>query len=91
MEFDEFADDLGLPQHLRDGQHQVRRRDPRLQRAGQVDADHVGRQEVDRLPQHSGLRLDAADAPADDSQAVDHGRVGVRADQRVRVERVVLL
>jgi hypothetical protein len=49
-----------------------------------VDADDVGRQEIDRLAQHAGLGLDAADAPGHDAKAVDHRRVRIRADQRVR-------
>src|SRR5581483_5026546 len=53
--------------------------------AREVDADDVGREEVDRLAEHAGLGLDAADAPADDAEPVDHRRVRVRADERVRV------
>ena len=49
------------------------------------DADDVGREEVHRLAEHAGLGLDAADAPADDADAVDHRRVRVGADQRVGV------
>ena len=77
-------------QHLGDGQHQVGRGDALVQRAGEVDADDVGREEVDRLAEHAGLGLDAADAPADDADAVDHRRVRVGADERVRVVDAVL-
>jgi len=55
-----------------------------------VDADDVGRQEVNRLTKHPGLGLDAADAPADDADAVDHRRVGVGADERVGIPDAVL-
>ena len=60
------------------------------QRAGELEADHVGRQEVDRLAQHRRLGLDAAHAPADHADAVDHGGVAVGADQRVGVAHAVL-
>ena len=56
---------------------------PAEQLPGQFEADHFGHQHVDRLAEHDGFGLDAADAPADDAQAVDHGRVAVGADERV--------
>ena len=84
-ELDELADDLLAAQHLGHRQHQVGRGDALGEPAGQLDADDVGRQEVDRLAQHAGLGLDAAHAPADDADAVDHRRVAVGADQRVRI------
>jgi hypothetical protein len=53
------------------------------QLARELEADHVGREHVDRLAEHGGLGLDAAHAPADDTDAVDHGGVAVGAHQRV--------
>ena len=50
-----------------------------------MNTDHVRRQEINRLAQHPRLRLDAAHAPADDAQPVDHRRVGIRADQRIGI------
>ena len=38
-----------------------------------------------RLAEHRGLGLDAADAPAQHGEAVDHGGVAVGADQRVGI------
>ena len=38
---------------------------------------------VERLAEQHGLGLDAADAPAEDAEPVDHRRVRVGADQRV--------
>ena len=58
---------------------------PSLKRAGQMHADHVRREKINRLAEHARLGFDAADAPADDADAVDHGRVRIGADQRVRV------
>ena len=50
-----------------------------------MHADHVGREEIDGLAEHAGLGLDATHAPANDADAVDHRRVRVGADQRVRI------
>ena len=91
-ELDELADHLFLAQKLGDGQHQIGGSDAAAQPALQVDADHVGREQVHGLPQHRGLGLDAADTPADHADAVDHRRVTVGADQRVRkVDAVALM
>lgn len=84
-EFDELADDLLLAQHFGDRQHQVGGRHAFAQLALQLDADDVRRQEVHRLAEHAGFSLDAAHAPADHADAVDHRRVAVRADEGVRV------
>ena len=65
-------------------EHQVGGGDAFAQLAGELEADHVGRQEIHRLAQHAGLGLDAAHAPADDADAVDHGGVAVGADQACR-------
>ena len=64
---------------------------PSRQRARELDADDVRREEVDRLAEHAGFGLDAADAPADDAEAVDHRRVRVGADERVGIVDAVLL
>ena len=85
VKLDELPDHLGLAQHLGDSQRQVSRGDPLAQRAVEPNADDVRRQKVNRLPKHPGLGLDAADAPADDAQAVDHRRVRIGADERVRI------
>ena len=80
-----------LAQHLGDGEHQVGRGHAFAQAARELDADDVGREEVDRLAEHAGLGLDAAHAPADDADAVDHRGVAVGADQRIGIVDAVLL
>ncbi len=82
-ELDELVDDALLAQHLRDRQHEVGRRHALAQRAGQPHADHPRRQHVDGLAEHHRLGLDAADAPADDAEPVDHRRVRVGPDDAV--------
>ena len=84
-ELDELADHAGLAQAFGDEQHQVGGGGAFGQAALELDADHVGRQEIERLPEHAGLGLDAADA-----QRVDHGGVRIGADQRVGVGDAVL-
>ena len=84
-ELDELADHALLAQHLRDGQHQVGRRDAFLQLAGEAEADDLRQQHGDRLAEHRGFRLDAADAPAEHAEAVDHRRVAVGADAGVGI------
>ena len=85
VELDELADDLLLAEHLGDVEREVGRGDAFAQRAGHVDADDFRREEIDRLAEHARLGLDAAHAPADDAEAVDHGGVGIGADERVGI------
>ncbi len=89
-ELDELSDDLRAPQHLRHDEHEVGRRHALAEPAGHAHAHDVGRQEIDGLSQHSGLGLDASDPPAHDTEAVDHRRVGVGADERVGVVDAVV-
>ena len=58
---------------------------PSLQPAGEAEADDLGDEHGDGLAEHGGLCLDAADTPAKDAEAVDHGGVGVGADEGVWV------
>jgi hypothetical protein len=85
VELHKLADHLVLPQHLGDGQHQVGGRRALGHRTGELEADHPRDQHRDRLAQHCRLGLDAAHAPADDAQPVDHGGVRVGPDTGVRV------
>ena len=66
-------------------EHEIGRGHPLAQLAGETEADHVGDQHRDRLAEHRRLRLDAADAPAEDGEAVHHGRMAVGADERIGI------
>ena len=93
-ELDEFSDHALLAQHLRDREHEVGRGDAFLELSLELEADDFRQQHRQRLAEHAGFRLDAADAPAEHGKAVDHRRVRVGADQRVRIgdlERAGLL
>ena len=62
---------------------------PSRKLAGQMHADDFRREEINRLPEHPGFRFDAAHAPADDAEAIDHGRVRIGADERVGIEDLI--
>src|SRR5690606_5360546 len=82
-ELDELLDHAVLAEHLGDGEDQVGGGGALGELAGEPEADDLGGEHVDGLAEHDGLGLDAADAPADDAEAVDHGGVAVGADERV--------
>ena len=58
--------------------------EPSRQLAGQPEADHLRHEHRHGLAEHRRLGLDAADAPAEHAEPVDHRRVRVGAEQRVR-------
>ena len=58
---------------------------PSAQLAVQLESDDFGEQHRDGLAEHAGFGFDAADAPADDAEAVDHRGVRIGADQRVGI------
>jgi hypothetical protein len=74
-----------LAQQFGDGEHEVGCRRAGRQAAGELEADDVRNQHRHGLTEHRRFRFDAADAPAEHAEAVDHRRVRVGADQRVRV------
>ncbi len=86
--FDELADNFCLAEHLRDGERKVGGGDALAQRAGEMHADDVRREEINRLAEHARLGFDAADAPAHDAEAVDHRRVRIRANESVGIINV---
>ncbi len=83
-ELDELVHHSLLAEHLGDREHEVGCGRSGGQAAPQSNADDLRDQHRDRLPEHGCLRLDAADAPAQYAETVHHGRMGIRADQRVR-------
>jgi len=85
VELDELAHDAVLAQDLGDGEHQVGGGGPGRQLPGQLEADDARDEHRDRLAEQRSLGLDAADAPAEHAEAVDHGGVRVGAHDGVRV------
>ncbi len=72
-------------QALRDRQHEVSGGDTWRQRADELDADDTRQQHRDRLAEHGGFRLDAADTPRNHAEAVHHRRVRVGTHERVGI------
>ena len=91
VELDEFPDDAVGAEDFGDAEGEVGGGDAFGEVAVEADADDFGNEEGDGLAEHSCFSFDAADAPTDDAEAVDHGGVGVGADEGVGVEDVVFI
>ncbi len=85
VEFDEFADDALGAQHLHNCQHEVGRCGAFCHLAVKTEADDFRDQHGDWLTQHGCFGFNAANAPTEHGEAVDHGRVRVGADAGVRI------
>ena len=83
-ELDERADHAERAQHLGHDQDEVGGGRAAGQRAVEPDADDPGHRLVERLAEEDRLGLDPADAVAEDAEAVDHRRVRIGPDERVR-------
>ena len=81
---DELPDHPRGAEDLGHGQHEVGRGCALAEPAGEAEADHLRDQHRDRLAEHRRLGLDPTNAPAEDAEPVDHGRVRVRPDEGVR-------
>ena len=55
-----------------------------------MHANDIRREEVNRLPEHARLGFNAAHAPANDAEAVDHRSVRIRANERVGIVNAAL-
>ncbi|CAB4872705.1 unannotated protein [freshwater metagenome] len=85
VELDELADDALGAQHLRDREHEIRGGRALGQATLEPEADDLRDEHRHRLAEHRRLGLDAAHAPAQEAQAVDHRRVRIGADERVGI------
>ena len=88
-ELNKLADDTTLTEHLDTSEDQVSRGGSLGKLSVQVETDDLRKHHGDGLSEHDSLSLDTTDTPTSDAQTVDHGRVRVSADDRVRVEHVV--
>jgi hypothetical protein len=82
---DELSDDVVLAQELGDDEGEVGGGDAGAEGAAEADAGDDGGEQGDGLAEHGGLGLDAADAPAEHAEAVDHGGVRIGADEGVGI------
>ncbi len=89
--FDKLAHHALLAQHLGDGEHQVGGGAALIEAAMEFKTDHRGQQHGDGLAEHAGLGFNAADAPAEHAEAVDHGGVRIGADHGIGIHRAVLV
>lgn len=85
IKLNELTDDFVLAENLGNGEGEICGGGSRGEFAGEVNADDFGGEEGERLAKHARLGLNAADAPTDDAEAIDHGGVGIRADEGVGV------
>ena len=90
VELDELADHAVGAEHLGYGEDEVRGRHALGKGVRQLEADDLGDEHVVGLAEGDGLGLDAAHAPAEDAEAVDHGGVAVGADEGVGHRDAVL-
>ena len=82
------------PHNLRQRKHEIGRRDARRQSSAQPAADNLRNQHSHRFAERRGDAFHAGDPPADNAQAIDHRRVTVDADHRIRIRdfiRAILL
>ncbi len=85
VELYEFANYAKLAQHLGDGEHEVGGGGAFFQLAGELEAHDLRNEHGDRLAEHGSFGFNAADAPAQNAESVDHGGVGVGADEGVGI------
>ena len=84
-ELDKLADHALLAQHLGHAQHQIGGSGAFRQLAIEFEADGLRDQHGDWLTEHGGLGFDAPHAPAQHTQAVDHGGMRIGADHGIGV------
>ena len=84
----ELSHHSAFAQHLRDGEHEVGRGHTFLKLAGQPHADHFRQQHGIGLAEHRRFRLDAAHAPTEHRESVDHRGMRIGPDQRVGIRDI---
>ena len=84
-EFDKLADHPVAAEQLGHFEDQVGGRGAFGQLTGDAEADDFRHEHVDGLIEHDGFGFDAAHAPADHTQPVDHGGVAVRTYEGVGI------
>eukprot|EP00760_Papus_ankaliazontas_P031102 PhM_4_TR5182/c1_g1_i1/m.99095 len=85
VELDELLNDAVLAEHGGKGEDEIRRRRTGGEAAGELHTNDGGEDHGAGLAEHGGFGLDTANTPAKATETVDHGRVGVSADESVGV------
>ena len=83
VELDEFSDDAFFAQNFGDGEDEVGGRRAFGQTAVKLESDDSWNQHRERLAEHCRFRFDAANAPAENAEAIDHRGVRIGADERI--------
>ena len=91
IEFHKLLDHAVLAQHFCNGQHHIGGSNTGWDFTSQFEANNAGDQHGHRLTQHSGLCLNATHAPAENTQTVFHGGVGVGTNARIRVGEAIIV
>ena len=84
-ELDDLRDHVVPAKNLRYREHEIRRGHPRLQAPLEPAPDHLGDEHGDGLAERHRPPLQAAHAPTDDAECIDHGRVAVHRDDGIRI------
>ena len=85
IKLDKLANHPFGAEHFDNPQHQIGRRCAFAQSAFNLKTDDLGNQHGDRLAEHRRFRLNTAYTPTEHRQGIDHGGVGVGADQGVGI------
>src|SRR5699024_10644531 len=85
VEFNEFANSTVFTQQFGDGEHNVGCGGTRWNFTGQFETDNTWHQHGDWLAEHCCFGFNTANAPAEDTETVDHGGVGVSTNTGIWV------
>lgn len=91
VEFHEFSNDTVGSENFGDAKGEIGRGDAFVEFAVEINADDFRDEEGDGLSEHACFGFDATHAPTNDAEAIDHGGVGIGADEGIGVENVVLI
>ncbi len=85
VELDEFSNHALFAQHLRDCQNKIGCCRAFRQSAVKLEADDFRNEHGNRLTQHGRFRLDTANSPAENGEAIDHRGVAVGSHQCIGI------
>ena len=83
IEFDEFIHHAFFAEHLRDGENKIGGSDAIVEFAIEFETDHIRQEHIHGLTEHHGFGFDAAHAPTNHAETVDHGGVRIGANKRI--------
>ena len=74
-----------LAKHFCNGEHQIGCSSAFAQLAGELNADHLRNDHRDRLSEHCRFGFNAAHAPTQNAETIDHRSVRIGADKSVGI------